>query len=132
MSIDAKDFKDWSGERAVGVPVVFDPRYATILSMGDTGQPATVATTLVGRIGKGTLIYTTLTLDDRLLGDESRCGETDDQSLIGRTGAFEGEVAGDSLRTDDDDAARRIRALEAQRSCALGRIDLDGLEDAGV
>ena len=64
--ITAADFGGWTGERARGVPAGFDARYATVLAMGDAGQPPTAATLLVAPVGKGTIVYTSLSLDRQL------------------------------------------------------------------
>jgi len=65
--ITARDFDDWSSDRARSVPAAFDPRYTSVLSMKDPDQPATAATLLVARVGKGTLVYTSLSLDEQLI-----------------------------------------------------------------
>jgi hypothetical protein len=65
-SITSADFEHWSTERARGVPVGFDGRYRTVLSMGDPGEAATAATILSAPVGKGLLIYTSLSLDTQL------------------------------------------------------------------
>jgi hypothetical protein len=64
--ITARDFESWTGDRARNVPATFDPRYRTVLSMGDPGQTPTPATILAARFGKGTIIYTSLSLDRQL------------------------------------------------------------------
>ena len=64
--ITAKDFEDWSGERARNVPATFDPRYRTLLSMGDVGHPPTAATLLVAPVGRGIFVYSPLSLDKQL------------------------------------------------------------------
>jgi hypothetical protein len=65
-AITSQDFEEWTGERARDVPAVFDARYQTPLSMGDPDQPETAGTLLVGRIGKGMMIYSSLALDVQL------------------------------------------------------------------
>jgi hypothetical protein len=64
--ITSGDFESWTGERARTVPATFDPRYRTVLAMGDPGQTQTPATILVARFGKGTIIHTSLSLDQQL------------------------------------------------------------------
>jgi LmbE family N-acetylglucosaminyl deacetylase len=64
--ITAKDFEDWSGERARNVPANFDPRYRTVLSTGDAGHPPTAATLLVAAVGRGMFVYSSLSLDQQL------------------------------------------------------------------
>jgi len=56
------DFADWVQERATFMPHTFDPRYRTVLSMGDSGEPPTRASILVAPVGRGVYIYTTLSL----------------------------------------------------------------------
>ena len=65
--ITAKDFADWSGERARNVPATFDPRYRALFSVGDPGQPPTAATLLVAPIGRGMIVYSSLSLDRQLI-----------------------------------------------------------------
>lgn len=64
--ITARDFENWTGDRARNVPAAFDPRYRTLLVVGDTGQQPTSATILAARVGKGVLIYTSLSIDQQL------------------------------------------------------------------
>jgi hypothetical protein len=65
-AITNKDFDDWINDRAHDVPVAFDPRYRTFLSTGDPKQPETMATILSARVGKGIIIYTSLSIDDQI------------------------------------------------------------------
>jgi hypothetical protein len=65
--IVAGDFADWSGERARGVPAAFDRRYRTLLSIGDAEHAPTAATILVAAVGKGRIVYTSLSLDRQLI-----------------------------------------------------------------
>jgi len=65
-AITSADFEHWSAERARGVPLGFDARYRTVLSMSDPGESATAATILSAQVGKGLLIYTSLSLDTQL------------------------------------------------------------------
>lgn len=64
--ITAHDFEKWTGHRARSVPTAFDPRYRTVLSMGDAGQTPTPATILSARVGRGTIIHTSLSLEQQL------------------------------------------------------------------
>lgn len=64
--ITGEDFQAWNGERARGVPMGYDLRYRTVLSMNDPGQAPTPATILMAPIGKGLVIYTSLSLDKQL------------------------------------------------------------------
>jgi hypothetical protein len=63
--ITAKDFEDWSTERARGVPSAFDPRYRTPLSIG-AAEARTPATLLAAPVGKGMFVYSPLSLDRQL------------------------------------------------------------------
>jgi len=63
--ITAKDFEDWSSERARGVPSAFDPRYRAPLSIG-APEHRTAATLLVAPVGKGMFVYSALSLDRQL------------------------------------------------------------------
>jgi hypothetical protein len=65
-AITADDFFDWSGERARGVPLGYDLRYRTVLSVNDPGQQPTVATILEAPVGNGRILYTSLSLDRQL------------------------------------------------------------------
>ena len=65
--ITQKDFEDWSGERARNVPSTFDPRYQALLSVGDPGEAPTAATVLAAPVGKGMIVYTSLSLDRQLV-----------------------------------------------------------------
>jgi hypothetical protein len=65
-AITADDFFDWSGERARGVPLGYDLRYRTVLSVNDPGQQPTAATILEASVGKGRILYTSLSLDRQL------------------------------------------------------------------
>jgi len=64
--ITGEDFQSWNGERARGVPMGYDLRYRTVLSMNDPGQAPTPATILIAPMGKGLVIYTSLSLDKQL------------------------------------------------------------------
>ncbi len=58
--ITAADFEQWVQERSSYMPHTFDPRYHTILSMHDTGEPPNDAGILVAPVGQGTFAYVTL------------------------------------------------------------------------
>ncbi len=60
--ITIDDFADWVQERALYMPVQFDPRYHTILSLHDTSDPPLASGVLSASFGKGTYVYTTLSL----------------------------------------------------------------------
>lgn len=60
--IAGKDWADWVQERSLYMPSVIDPAYATPLEMHDPGEPANNGAILSVRYGKGTYVYTTLSL----------------------------------------------------------------------
>ena len=61
--ITAKDFAGWIGERARAVPLAFDPRYKSILSIRENDRAPNAGALLVARVGRGTLVYSPLALD---------------------------------------------------------------------
>jgi hypothetical protein len=67
--ITSKDWNGWVTVRAESVPSTADPRYRRVIETHDPGQPANSNAILVAHIGKGTLIYTSLTFDQQLAGD---------------------------------------------------------------
>lgn len=69
--ITPRDFDNWTGDRARNLPVAFDGRYRTLLSMGDPGETPTAATILSARVGKGILIYTSLSIEQQLAAANS-------------------------------------------------------------
>jgi hypothetical protein len=60
------DWGGWVSERASFMPRVIDSRYATPLEIHDPDQPESRGALLVARLGKGTYIYTTLSLVQQL------------------------------------------------------------------
>jgi LmbE family N-acetylglucosaminyl deacetylase len=66
--ITSKDWKGWVTGRAESIPTNADPRYQRVIETHDPDQPANNNAILVARIGKGTLIYTSLTFDQQLAG----------------------------------------------------------------
>lgn len=62
------DWKGWTQERALYMPSVIDPRYATPLEMHDPGEPENKGAILMTSVGKGTFIYTTLSLFRQIPG----------------------------------------------------------------
>jgi LmbE family N-acetylglucosaminyl deacetylase len=58
--IGAMDFADWVQERGLYFASSWDPRYQTVLSMSDPGEPPQQGAILLGRHGKGVFIYTGL------------------------------------------------------------------------
>jgi hypothetical protein len=64
--LSVADFEQWNGDLARAVPVSFDPRYRSVLSTKDIGDQTTNATILTSTVGKGSIVYTTLTIDSQL------------------------------------------------------------------
>ena len=60
--IGERDWTGWVQERAVYMPSVIDPRYATPLEMHDPDEPPNNGAILMTKYGKGTYVYTTLSL----------------------------------------------------------------------
>lgn len=57
-----RDWADWVQERSLYMPSVIDPQYAAPLEMHDPGEPENTGAILVTKYGKGTYVYTTLSL----------------------------------------------------------------------
>lgn len=64
--ISATDFEHWLGDRARGVPLAVDPRYRAVLALTDPDQPPVTGALLVGPVGKGMIILTSLAIDEQL------------------------------------------------------------------
>ena len=64
--ITASDFDDWTEARAVNVPISVDPRYRTLLSVDDAERRATSPALVVARLGKGTVVFSPLAVDQQL------------------------------------------------------------------
>jgi hypothetical protein len=60
--ITAADFEGWVQERALYMPRTFDERYVPLLDMNDPGEPGNRGAILVAPYGKGSYVYTTLSL----------------------------------------------------------------------
>ena len=60
--INQDDFNGWVQERSTYMPSTFDPRYRTMLSMGDPGETPNRAAILAAPYGQGTYIYVSLAL----------------------------------------------------------------------
>jgi hypothetical protein len=58
--ITAGDFAGWVQERALYMPRIFDEHYRGVLEMNDPGDPANRGAILIGQLGRGTYVYTTL------------------------------------------------------------------------
>ncbi|WP_035562228.1 PIG-L family deacetylase [Hymenobacter sp. IS2118] len=60
--ITAQDFQGWVQEQGLYYPSKWDPKYQTVISSADPGEPATQGAILVADYGKGHYIYTGLSL----------------------------------------------------------------------
>ncbi|HET7551579.1 MAG TPA: PIG-L family deacetylase [Gemmatimonadaceae bacterium] len=60
--IGPDDWKGWVQERSVYMPTTFDSHYTALLEMHDPGESPNDAAILVAPFGKGTYVYTTLSL----------------------------------------------------------------------
>ncbi|HEX2781402.1 MAG TPA: hypothetical protein VHM30_18005, partial [Gemmatimonadaceae bacterium] len=60
--ITAQDFAGWVQERALYMPRTFDPHYGAALEMNDPGEAPNRGAILVAPYGRGTYVYTTLSL----------------------------------------------------------------------
>ncbi|MEP7001095.1 MAG: hypothetical protein ABI969_11495 [bacterium] len=65
-AIRAEDWADWVGARAVSVPSTADARYARVVEMHDTNEKENRNTILVATLGKGRVIYTTITFPQQI------------------------------------------------------------------
>jgi hypothetical protein len=61
-AIGAADWAGWVQERSLYMPRTFDERYAAPLEMHDPGEPANRGAVLVAPLGRGTYVYTSLSL----------------------------------------------------------------------
>lgn len=66
--IGKDDWAEWVGERAQLIPTTVDPRYTKLIEVHDEGEPANRNALLVAKLGKGTLIYTSLTFEQQITG----------------------------------------------------------------
>ena len=64
--IHESDWKNWAGERARYVPTTVDPRWRSVLEIHDVGEKENRNSLLVGNVGKGTYIFTSLTLTSQI------------------------------------------------------------------
>lgn len=60
--IGPADWQSWVQERSLYMPRTHDDRYRTMLSMNDPGDPPNDGAILVAPLGRGTYVYTTLSL----------------------------------------------------------------------
>jgi hypothetical protein len=60
--ITDRDFDGWVQERALYMPATADPHWRRLFEMHDPGEPPNEHAVLVAPLGKGTYVYTTLSL----------------------------------------------------------------------
>jgi hypothetical protein len=60
--IGDRDWADWVQERSLYMPSTIDPLYSAPLEMHDPGEPPNFGAILTAKVGKGTYVYTTLSL----------------------------------------------------------------------
>jgi hypothetical protein len=65
-AIKSVDFDEWTTERARNLPATFDQRYQTPLVTGEVGGPEIASPVLVAPVGKGMLIFSSLSVDREL------------------------------------------------------------------
>jgi len=65
-AIKSTDFDDWTTERARNVPAAFDQRYHSLLTTGDAGESPTASILLVAPVGKGMLVFSSMSVDREL------------------------------------------------------------------
>lgn len=67
-AIGAADWKGWVSGRALFVPTNADPQYTRVIGLADPGQSVNDNSILYTRVGKGSFVYTALTLDQQIDG----------------------------------------------------------------
>lgn len=60
--LGAQDWAGWVQERALYMPSTIDPRYSALVEMHDPGEKENRGAILTARVGKGTFVFTTLSL----------------------------------------------------------------------
>lgn len=60
--ITEQDFQGWVQERGLYFPQAWDPAFTPILSMNDAGEEAATGSLIVAPYGKGSIVYTGLSL----------------------------------------------------------------------
>lgn len=65
-AIRAEDWSGWDGPRAPVVPGRVDAPYTHVIETHDPGQPDNRDALLVAPLGRGTYVYTALTLDRQI------------------------------------------------------------------
>jgi LmbE family N-acetylglucosaminyl deacetylase len=66
--ITAADWAGWVSGRATSVPPEADPRYTRVLDTHDADQSENANAILLARLGRGTIVYTGLSLDEQIAG----------------------------------------------------------------
>jgi hypothetical protein len=66
--IEKADWDDWVQERALYMPSTIDRRYQSPIEMHDPGEKENRGAILVAPVGKGTYVFTTLSLFRQLPG----------------------------------------------------------------
>lgn len=62
------DWADWIGPRSLATPTTADPRYIRVIETHDPGDDENNNSILINKIGKGTIVYTSLTLEQQIAG----------------------------------------------------------------
>lgn len=62
------DWADWVGPRAFKLPSVVSDRWTPVVEMHDPEQRPNRNAILIGRVGKGTIIYTSITFEQQIAG----------------------------------------------------------------
>lgn len=65
--ITDRDWKTWPLGRAESIPTTADPRYQRVIETHDKDQPENRNAILVAHVGKGTIVYTSLTFDQQIV-----------------------------------------------------------------
>jgi len=65
-AITPVDFENWSTERARSLPVTFDQRYHAVLTTGEAGETPTASPLLIATVGRGMLVFSSLSVDREL------------------------------------------------------------------
>jgi hypothetical protein len=66
--VTAADWAGWVSGRAASLPANADARYTRVIEMHDTDQSENNNAVLLTRIGRGTVVYTSLSLDEQIAG----------------------------------------------------------------
>jgi LmbE family N-acetylglucosaminyl deacetylase len=66
--ITSRDWDTWILGRADPIPTTADPRYQRVIEVHDRDQPENRNAILIAHVGKGTIVYTSLTFDQQIAG----------------------------------------------------------------